>query len=185
LSALAGLAEGIAAVGTGAGTCVLRAAVTLDADIGLVVGVLDDLGDHRIGVFEVVGLGMLGLLIGRLGVGILVRCLAARRGFLAFGLGFVVIVFALGILERLLQALLGRRRIAQLDRIEVVGNGSLGLFVGGIDQPHDQKERHHRRHEVGVGDLPGAAMGAIVIALVALDDDDFIFAVVMAFALAH
>ena len=43
-------------------------------------------------------------------------------------------------------------------RIEVGGDLRQRLLVRGVDQPHDEEERHHRRHEVGVGDLPHAAL---------------------------
>src|SRR5262249_25600424 len=39
------------------------------------------------------------------------------------------------------------------------------LGAGRIDQPHQQEEGHHRGHEVGVGDLPRAAVVAVVAAL--------------------
>ena len=43
---------------------------------------------------------------------------------------------------------------------------------GGVDQPHQQEEGHHRGHEVGIGDFPGAAVMAAMPALLdALDDD--------------
>jgi len=38
-------------------------------------------------------------------------------------------------------------------------------------QPHDQEEGHHRGHEVGIGDLPGTAVGCMRRLLDALDDD--------------
>ena len=53
--------------------------------------------------------------------------------------------------------------VDQLHRIEIAGDRGLGLLVGGVDQPHDEEEAHHRRHEVGKGDLPDAAMVAFVM----------------------
>jgi hypothetical protein len=45
-------------------------------------------------------------------------------------------------------------------RLEVIGDAlELGLVDRG-QQPHQQEEGHHGRHEVGVGDLPGAAVVA-------------------------
>jgi hypothetical protein len=36
------------------------------------------------------------------------------------------------------------------------------LFLGdGIQQPQQQKKRHHGSHEVGIGNLPGAAMRSV------------------------
>src|ERR1700727_2193000 len=45
-------------------------------------------------------------------------------------------------------------------RTEVIRE-PLALFFGGrVQQPHQQEERHHRGHEIGIGDFPGAAMMA-------------------------
>ena len=57
---------------------------------------------------------------------------------------------------------LGRLSVRRM-RIEVGGNLRQRLLVGRVDQPHDQEERHHRRHEVGVGDLPHAAVVAALV----------------------
>ena len=59
-------------------------------------------------------------------------------------------------------ALCWRRLVAQLDRVEVTGE--LGdLFLGArIDEPHHQEERHHRGHEIRVGDFPNPAVMAAV-----------------------
>ncbi len=55
---------------------------------------------------------------------------------------------------------------------EIVGDAALLLGRGGVDQPHQQEEGHHRRHEVGIGHFPGAAvMAAMAALLYALDDD--------------
>src|SRR5438132_5686745 len=56
-------------------------------------------------------------------------------------------------------------------RVEEVGNALLVAFGGGAQQPHEQEEGHHRRHEVGIGNLPGAAVMAMPAAADALDDD--------------
>ena len=42
---------------------------------------------------------------------------------------------------------------------------------GGVQQPHQQEERHHGGDEIGVGDLPGAAVMAAVPAFFLNDDD--------------
>ena len=55
-------------------------------------------------------------------------------------------------------------------RLEVLGNAAQVTLRGRSEQPHQQEERHHRRHEVGIGDLPGAAaMAAAAHFLDALD----------------
>ena len=110
---------------------------------------------------------------------------SARLRFGAIDLRLHLVFFALGILGRLLDALFRGLGIGQLHRVEIGCERRLGLRIGGVDQPHDEKERHHRRHEVGIGNLPGAAMVAIMPAAMALDDDDFVLAVMMAFVLAH
>ncbi len=45
-------------------------------------------------------------------------------------------------------------------------------LVGLRQEPEHDEERHHGRHEVGVRDLPGAAVMAAVATLHLLDDDD-------------
>ena len=68
---------------------------------------------------------------------------------------------------------LGRARgFFQFHRIEVARDDRLGVLVGGADDPQHQEERHHRRHEIGEGDLPGAAVVLLLVAATALDDDD-------------
>ena len=55
---------------------------------------------------------------------------------------------------------------------EIVGDAALLFRGGGVDQPHQQEEGHHRGHEVGIGDFPGAAVMAAMPALLdALDND--------------
>ena len=57
-------------------------------------------------------------------------------------------------------------------RREIIGDAALLFGRGGVDQPHQQEEGHHRGDEVGIGDFPGAAMMAAMPALLdALDDD--------------
>jgi hypothetical protein len=57
-------------------------------------------------------------------------------------------------------------------RVEVIRRcpRSLRLVVDRGQQPHQQEEGHHGRHEVGVGDLPGAAVVAVAALLDLLDD---------------
>jgi hypothetical protein len=43
-----------------------------------------------------------------------------------------------------------------------------------VDEPHEKEEGHHGRHEVGIGDLPGAAMVGMAGLLDLLDDDGLI-----------
>ena len=57
------------------------------------------------------------------------------------------------------------------NRGEVIGD-ALQLILGHrVEQPQEQEERHHRRHEVGIGHLPGAAVMAVPAFLALLDDD--------------
>ena len=58
--------------------------------------------------------------------------------------------------ERLAGA--GRGMAQQIVRAEIVGEAFALVLRRRVQQPHQQEERHHRRHEVGVGHLPGAAM---------------------------
>src|SRR5580704_16223095 len=53
---------------------------------------------------------------------------------------------------------------------EIAGYGFL-YRLAGVEKPEHDEERHHRRHEVGVGDLPGAAVMSAVSAFF-FDDDD-------------
>ena len=53
---------------------------------------------------------------------------------------------------------------------EIVGEPAPLLLGGGVDQPHQQEERHHRGHEIGVRDLPGAAVMAALDHLFLADD---------------
>jgi len=64
----------------------------------------------------------------------------------------------------------GRRR--DVGRGEVFGDAALLLRVGRVDQPHQQEEGHHGRHEVGVGDFPRAAVVAAGDHLLHLLDED-------------
>ena len=54
---------------------------------------------------------------------------------------------------------------------EVAGDAGLDRLAL-PDDPHDEEEGHHRGDEVGVGHLPGAAVVAVPVALLLLDDDD-------------
>src|SRR5581483_11454708 len=101
-------------------------------------------------------------LAGALGLAFLGLC--ALRGRLA-GLGGLAAV-------GLVQAFGGRLLVCQSQRIEIRCNLRQRLLVGRVDQPHDQEERHHRRHEVGVGDLPHAAVMAALVGVAAAADDD-------------
>jgi hypothetical protein len=58
---------------------------------------------------------------------------------------------------------------------EIVGKTTQRLFVGGRKDPKQQKKRHHRGHEVGVGDFPGAAVVTVMFLLVRPLDDDRLF----------
>src|SRR5690349_15270148 len=68
------------------------------------------------------------------------------------------------------------RLVFERDRIaEVPGNGLLRLLAL-ADDPHDEEERHHRRHEVGIRHLPRAAMMSMMRGGGLLDDDDRLIA---------
>ena len=54
---------------------------------------------------------------------------------------------------------------------EVVGEALALVLGGGVQQPHQQEERHHGGDEIGVGDLPGAAVMAALGDLVFFDDN--------------
>ena len=56
-------------------------------------------------------------------------------------------------------------------RVEEVGDALLVALGGRAEQPHQQEERHHRGDEVGVGDLPRAAVLAVAALADPLDDD--------------
>ena len=60
-------------------------------------------------------------------------------------------------------------------RREIIRDAALLLGRGRVDQPHQQEEGHHGRHEVGVSHLPGATVVTPVPAFLdALDDDGVI-----------
>ena len=69
---------------------------------------------------------------------------------------------------------LTRSRIAEAEEAggrEIVGE-ALALRLGGrVDEPHQEEEGHHRGDEIGVGDLPGAAVGGAFDRFLAADDD--------------
>src|SRR5690606_20645734 len=52
------------------------------------------------------------------------------------------------------------RRARDAGRREIIGDPAFLFRRCGIDQPHQEEERHHRGDEVGVGHFPGAAMVA-------------------------
>src|SRR5262249_12087147 len=54
---------------------------------------------------------------------------------------------------------------------EIVGDAVELFFRDGVQEPEKQEERHHRCYEVGVSDLPGAAVVASATLLDAFDDD--------------
>jgi hypothetical protein len=56
-------------------------------------------------------------------------------------------------------------------RVEEVGDALLVALGRRAEQPHQEEERHHRRHEIGVRDLPGAAVLVVAAFPDALDDD--------------
>ena len=62
-----------------------------------------------------------------------------------------------------------QNQIATGKKIATAKDNSLFL-IRGTEEPHEQKERHHRRDEVGIGHLPGAAMMTALNNLLALDD---------------
>ena len=43
-------------------------------------------------------------------------------------------------------------------RRKIVGEAAFLLFGGRVEQPEQEKKRHHGGHEIGVSDFPGAAM---------------------------
>ncbi len=75
---------------------------------------------------------------------------------------------------RAVNALLRPRRLFHLHRIEVSGDDGLGVLVGGADDPQDEEEGHHCRHEVGEGDLPRPAVMLVLERAAPSDDDDLL-----------
>ena len=63
-----------------------------------------------------------------------------------------------------------QNQIATGKKIATAKDNSL-LFIRGAEEPHQQKERHHRGHKVGIGHLPSAAVVAALNDLFALDDN--------------
>src|SRR5690606_29785226 len=57
-------------------------------------------------------------------------------------------------------------------RAEVFGDLRQLLRAGDRQQPHHQEERHHRRHKVGISDLPGAAVMGGMMRLSLSDQND-------------
>src|SRR5690606_1999768 len=62
--------------------------------------------------------------------------------------------------------------VHQLDGIEIAGDRGLGFLIGGIDEPHDEEEGHHGGHEIGIGNLPHAAMMAVMVVMPATANND-------------
>src|ERR1019366_1581818 len=61
----------------------------------------------------------------------------------------------------------------QAVRAEIVGEALALIFRRRVQQPHQQEERHHRRHEVGIGHLPGTTVtAAAAFAFFEFPDDD-------------
>ena len=54
---------------------------------------------------------------------------------------------------------------------EIIGDAAPLIVGGSADQPQQQEERHHRGDEVGVRDLPAAAVGTSLDDLLTFDDD--------------
>ncbi len=114
--------------------------------------------------------------------GIRRRRLAIRssRRFGAFGRGFPGArrgrtgAWLVGVLFwHAVDALLRLSRLLDLHRIEVAGDERFGVLVGSADDPQHKEEGHHRGHEIGEGDLPGAAVMLALMRAAAPDDDDF------------
>src|SRR5690242_17209813 len=63
-------------------------------------------------------------------------------------------------------------RLRNALRGEVVGDAALLFGRRAVDEPHKEEEGHHRGHEVGIRDFPGAAMVSAMTAFLDLLDDD-------------
>ena len=63
-----------------------------------------------------------------------------------------------------------QNQIATGKKIATAKDNSL-LLVRRAEEPHHQEEGHHRGDEIGVGDLPCAAVMAVRDDLLPLDDD--------------
>ena len=61
-------------------------------------------------------------------------------------------------------------QIATGKKIATAKDNSL-FFIGRTEEPHEQKERHHRCDEIGIGHFPRAAMVTALNDLFALDDN--------------
>jgi hypothetical protein len=68
-------------------------------------------------------------------------------------------------------------------RAEIVGKPLPLILGGGVQQPHEQKERHHGGDEVGIGHFPGTAVVSAFDHLI-LVDVDFDFGAALLVALA-
>ncbi len=63
-----------------------------------------------------------------------------------------------------------QNQIATGKKISTAKDNSL-LFVRGPQKPHQQKERHHCSHEVGIGNLPGTTVVAGCDNFLSLDNN--------------
>ncbi|MGY3075664.1 hypothetical protein ACVWZZ_002035 [Bradyrhizobium sp. LM6.10] len=126
-----------------------------------------DLGKRRIGIAEQDLLLVEGRLLGRRRVTatFLARSCRLTPPVLAFERRRLF-------LGEVLEAFRGRRVLGEHDRIEIARDHLLLILVERIDQPHDQEERHHRGHEVRIGDLPDAAVRLLVVEGAPPADDD-------------
>jgi hypothetical protein len=82
--------------------------------------------------------------------------------------------------ERLAGA--GGRVRHQVVGAEIVGESFTLVLGRGVEQPHQQEERHHRGDEIGVRDLPGAAVVAALDDFILLDDDSALGAFLLTLA---
>ncbi len=70
----------------------------------------------------------------------------------------------------------GARQLAHGDHalrggLEVIGDALALRVVGGAQNPHEQKEGHHRRHHVGQRNFPATAVRAAMAAFDFFDND--------------
>jgi len=164
----------------GGRTGLLRAALALRADVLHHAGIGGDLGQHGVGVGEQAlvgaarfrrGAGLVVLLAGHAGIAVAVPAGAGDR-LLGVLRGKIVDAGAAAGVGKALAAGIA---IGELDGVEIAGDGRFGLVVGGVYQPHHEEEAHHRGHEIGEGDLPYAAvMAVVVVVMVAPHDDDLV-----------
>src|SRR5690606_34291495 len=77
---------------------------------------------------------------------------------------------ALNDARRVARSLAARECHAQRS-LEVLRDALEVALCRRTDEPHEQEERHHRRHEVGISDLPGTGVMSARDLLDPLDDD--------------